>query len=67
MVYRCVPEEKCRSGGFDENDNDIETSGNRQRLFSVSLHCKVWEYQYLVSILGRTCISQWNGRLNVKS
>ena len=28
MFYRCVPEEKCKSGGFDENDYDIESSGN---------------------------------------
>ena len=28
MFYRCVPEEKCKSGGFDESDDDIELSGN---------------------------------------
>ena len=28
IFYRCVPEEKCKSGGFDEDDYDIDGSGN---------------------------------------
>ena len=28
IFYRCVPEEKCKSDGFDQNDDDIESSGN---------------------------------------
>ena len=50
MVYRCVPEEKCKSGGFDEDDYDVEASGNRQRVFSLPLHSSL-AYHYLVSVI----------------
>ena len=37
MAYRCVPEEKCKSGGFDADDYDVEASGNRKDYFLY--HC----------------------------
>ena len=51
MFYRCVPEEKCKSGGFDEDDYDIEAAGTEVKsLFLIIVLEQMFKYQYLVSL-----------------